>query len=89
MADVERITSHKHPGAVFFKKAGTKDDFVCKFYPGHEAEAAAYEASPLLLAALERVRDLCAEETGLSVSGAFVDQIEGIVTLAIKEAFVG
>lgn len=36
---LSKITSKKHPNAIFFKTAGTKDDFICKFYPGHEEEA--------------------------------------------------
>jgi hypothetical protein len=37
------IRSPKHPGAVFLKVAGTKDDFIAKFYPGKEAEAMAFK----------------------------------------------
>jgi hypothetical protein len=31
---IQRIESPKHPGAVFLKVAGTKADFLAKFYPG-------------------------------------------------------
>ena len=37
--ELVRITSPKHPGAIFFKRKGTKDDFICKFYPGKDTEA--------------------------------------------------
>ena len=37
------IQSPKHPGAVFLKVHGSKDDFVAKFYPGKEKEAYAYK----------------------------------------------
>lgn len=39
---LEKITSKKHPGAIFFKVAGTKKDFICKFYPGKSEEAEAF-----------------------------------------------
>ncbi len=53
-----RITSGKHPGAVFFKRAGSHDDFICKFYPGHDAEASLVRAAPQLLKALEEIKRL-------------------------------
>lgn len=40
---LQRVTSPKHPGAIFFKVYGTKDDFLCKFYPGKEAEAEVFQ----------------------------------------------
>ncbi len=33
-----KIRSQKHPGAIFLKIDGTKDDFLCKIYPSDEAE---------------------------------------------------
>jgi hypothetical protein len=35
---LQKITSKKHPGSIFFKIAGT-DIFVCKFYAGQEEAA--------------------------------------------------
>lgn len=40
---VQRILSPKHPGDIFFKIVGSKDDFVCKFYAGHEQNAKDFE----------------------------------------------
>jgi hypothetical protein len=40
---VQRVTSKKHPGAIFFKEHGTKKNFICKFYPGQETAAEQYE----------------------------------------------
>lgn len=39
---VQRVTSPKHKGAIFFKIRGT-DIFICKFYPHQEALAKAFE----------------------------------------------
>jgi len=40
---VQRVISPKHPGDIFFKVFDSKDDFICKFYVGHETEANEYE----------------------------------------------
>ena len=33
------ITSQKHPGDIFIKVRNTKDNFICKFYAGHQMTA--------------------------------------------------
>ncbi len=38
-----RSKKPKHRGAIFFKVEGSWDNFVCKFYPGHEKEAEEYK----------------------------------------------
>jgi hypothetical protein len=45
MVKLQRITSPKHPGAIFFKEWGTKDNFIAKFYPGKEREAELFQHS--------------------------------------------
>ncbi len=56
-----RITSPKHPGAIFFlrrrprENGNRNDDFVCKFYSGHDADAALFAELPFLLGALESI----------------------------------
>ena len=40
---LQKITSKKHPGAIFFKEEGTKDNFICKFYPGQEFWAGVFQ----------------------------------------------
>lgn len=35
----KKIVSKKHPGALFFKEPGYNDNFICKFYAGHEDDA--------------------------------------------------
>ncbi len=52
-----RITSRKHPGAVFFKEKGTRSNFICKVYPDHDDDAQLYEAAPALLEAAQKFTD--------------------------------
>ena len=53
-----KIQSEKHPGAVFVKERGTKDNFICKVYPGHEAEANAILALPEIIMAARSAVEL-------------------------------
>lgn len=39
---VQRVISHKHKGAIFFKIKGT-DIFICKFYPNQQKVAEVFE----------------------------------------------
>ena len=72
----QRITSPKHPGAVFYKRRGTRDDFVCKFYPGHEADAEHWRASAVACAEIipEGVQGLY-DLAGVMVSLCIVEKL--------------
>lgn len=39
--DLVKIRSNKHPGDIFLKVDGTKDDFICKVYAGEKSEVRA------------------------------------------------
>lgn len=49
-----RITSPKHPGAIFFKVRGSEDNFIAKFYPGHEDAARLFEQSWIGMEAVQQ-----------------------------------
>lgn len=36
--DLIKIRSKKHPGSIFLKVKGTKEDFICKVYAGEKSE---------------------------------------------------
>ena len=55
-------------------------------YDEAEANAQLIEAAPPMLYGFEEIVDLCSREKGLTVSGAFVDQIEAIATRLVARA---
>lgn len=68
-----RITSRKHPGAVFFKEKGTRSNFICKVYPDHEGDAQLYEAAPALLEAAQQVLNNGGQDQFLELANAVVN----------------
>ena len=53
----QQIKSDKHVGATFFKVEGTKKNFVCKVYAGHETERRLIENANNMLETLEKIRE--------------------------------
>lgn len=48
-----QIRSKKHKGAVFIRQRNSKDNFICKFYPGQERFAQAFQDALLVVEPLE------------------------------------
>lgn len=75
---VRRI-SRKHPGAVFLKRRGTRDDFVCKVYAGHDDVVDLIRLAPAMYLMLKDLRDRgCIYDDGDSMDNvnSLIDAIE-------------
>lgn len=78
-----RIGSPRHPGATFFKRARSANDFICKVYTRHDVDANLIEGA---LGLLEAAEDFLKNEDEVSPTQEEYDTTFSVVTKKIRDA---